>query len=38
MQQAASQEQFAAYVASLKQKADVKIRKEQLVDKKDKDK
>ena len=38
MQQAAGQEQFAAYLASLKQKGDVKIRKEQLVEKKEKDK
>ena len=38
MQQAAGQEQFTAYVTSLKQKADVKIRKEQLVEKKEKDK
>lgn len=38
MQQAAGQEQYSAYLASLKQKGDVKIRKEQLVDKKEKDK
>ncbi|MEQ1773599.1 MAG: SurA N-terminal domain-containing protein [Burkholderiales bacterium] len=38
MQQAASQEHYAAYLASLKQKGDVKIRKEQLVEKKEKDK
>ena len=38
LQQAAGQEQYAAYLASLKQKGDVKIRKEQLLDKKEKDK
>jgi peptidyl-prolyl cis-trans isomerase D len=38
MQQAAGQEQYAAYLASLKLKGDVKIRKEQLVEKKEKDK
>jgi peptidyl-prolyl cis-trans isomerase D len=36
MQQAAGQEQFSAYLASLKQRSDVKIRKEQLAEKKDK--
>jgi len=36
MQQAASQEQFTAYIAILKQKSDVKIRKEQLTEKKEK--
>jgi hypothetical protein len=38
MQQAVGQEQFSAYLASLKLKGDVKIRKEQLVEKKEKDK
>ncbi len=38
MQQALGQEQFSAYLASLKLKGDVKIRKEQLVEKKEKDK
>jgi len=38
LQQAASQEQFAAYLAGLKQKSDIKIRKEQLTDRKEKDK
>ena len=38
LQQAAGQEQFAAYLAGLKQKSDVKIRKEQLTDRKEKDK
>jgi len=38
LQQAVGQEQYSAYLASLKQKGDVKIRKEQLVEKKDKDK
>lgn len=36
MQQAASQEQVTAYIASLKQKGNVTIRKERLVEKKDK--
>ncbi len=36
MQQAAGQEQYTAYLASLKQKSDVKIRKEQLTEKKEK--
>ncbi len=36
MQQAISQEQYAAYLASLRQKSDVKIRKEQLTEKKEK--
>ena len=36
MQQAAGQEQYAAYLASLKQKSDVKIHKEQLTEKKEK--
>lgn len=36
MQQAQGQEQNAAFLASLKQKADVKIRKEQIGEKKDK--
>lgn len=38
LQQTASQEHSAAYLASLKQKGSVKIHKEQLADKKDKDK
>jgi peptidyl-prolyl cis-trans isomerase D len=38
LQQAASQEYYNAYLSSLKQKGDVKIRKEQLVEKKEKDK
>ena len=38
MQQAGGQEQYAAYLASLKQKGDVKIHKDKLVEKKDKDK
>ncbi len=38
MQQAAGQEQYAAFLASLKQKGDVKIHKDKLVEKKDKDK
>jgi peptidyl-prolyl cis-trans isomerase D len=36
LHQAASQEQYAAYLASLKQKADINIRKDRLVEKKDK--
>jgi peptidyl-prolyl cis-trans isomerase D len=36
MQQAQGQEQNAAFLASLKQRADIKIRKEQLSEKKDK--
>jgi hypothetical protein len=36
MQQAQGQEQNAAFLASLRQKADIKISKEQLSEKKDK--
>lgn len=36
LQQALGREQFAAYIASLKQKAEVKIKQESLMEKKDK--
>lgn len=36
LQQAAGQEQFSAYLASLRQKSDVQIRKDQLTEKKEK--